>query len=230
MRRIRRSLPLFSLLFLSRLAGAAGSAETPETSEYAAARNGFQFGIRVSLQVPSGSLGSGSSLSDLFGPRVHVAFDIGSKLNPYFFFGGYIGGSYGLEGGAFSSACAATDAYGDGVSCSAESLDGGVVAIVTFLPNAMVDPWMGLTAGYELQALSYAGATGLFSGVSPSALAGFDFRIRNGEHKGILSIGPYGGVTAQKYLTGSAGGSAVDTSAEPFHAWIHFGVRLTFPS
>jgi hypothetical protein len=231
MRRIGRSLPLSSLLFLtSRLAGAAEAREAPDISEYAPARTGFQLGIRVSTQVPSGSLGGGSSLSDLLGPRVHVAFDIGSKLNPYFFFGGYIGGSYGLEGGAFSAACGATDAYGNSVSCSAESLDGGFVAIVTFLPSAMVDPWMGLTAGYELQGLSYGGATGLFSGISPSALAGFDFRIRNGEHKGILSIGPYGGVTAQKYLTGSTGGSAVDTSGEPFHAWIHFGVRLTFPS
>jgi hypothetical protein len=224
-----RCLVVSSVVFVSWPAAAAETSEAPETSEYAAARTGFQLGVRVSTQVPYGTLGGGSSFSDVFGPRLHVAFDIGSKLNPHLFLGGYIGGSYGLEGGAFSSACSATDAYGDGVTCSAESLDGGLIAIVTLLPNAMVDPWLGVTAGYELQGLSYAGATGLFSGISPSALAGFDFRIRNGEHKGIMSIGPYGGATAQKYLTGAVGGSSFDASGEPFHAWIHFGLRLTFP-
>jgi hypothetical protein len=233
MRWIVGSLPFSSLLlvplFLGR-ASAAETAEAPDAYEYAPARTGFQLGIRTSVQVPSGGLGGGASFSDLLGPRVHMAFDIGSRLNPYFFFGGYVGVSYGLSAGAaYGDTCSATDAYGDTVSCTAESLDGGAVAIVTFLPNAMVDPWMGLTVGYELQGMNYAGATGMFSGVSPSVLAGFDFRIRNGDHKGIMSVGPYGGVTVQRYLTGDAGGTTVDTSTEPFHTWIHLGVRVTFP-
>jgi hypothetical protein len=230
MRPVARSLAFLGVFTFSIAAGAAETAESPAQEEYAPARTGFQLGLRLSTQVPSGSLGGGSSLSDLFGPRVHLAIDIGSKLNPYLFFGGYVGGSYGLEGGDFTTACSATDAYGDTVSCSAESVDAGVVAVVTLLPAGFVDPWLGLTAGYEVQVLSYGDATGLFSGVSPSALMGVDFRIRNGDKRAVMSVGPYGGVTLQKYLTGSIDGSAVDTSAEPFHAWIHVGVRLTFPS
>jgi hypothetical protein len=160
---------------------------------------------------------------------MHLAFDIGSRLDPHFFFGGYFGLSYGSEGADFSAACSATDAYGDGVSCTSESFDGGAVGIVSFLPNDFIDPWLGLTLGYEVQGLDYGGATGLFTGVSPSLLGGFDFRVRNGDHKGVLGIGPYGGVTAQRYLTGSLSGGAFDTSSEPFHTWFHFGVRVTLP-
>lgn len=229
MRRFVQSFMLISVLLVSRLSFAE-EAEAPEADEYAPARAGFQLGLRVSTQIPTGSLGGSTSMSDVFGPRVHVAFDIGSKLDPHFFLGGYVGGSYGLEGEAFGSTCSGTDAYGNPVSCTAESLDGGVVGVVTFVPSGFVDPWIGLTAGYELQVLNYAGIAGLYSGLSPSALGGIDFRIRNSDHKSILSIGPYGGVTIQKYVTGSMGGSSFDASAAPFHSWIHFGVRLTLPS
>jgi hypothetical protein len=228
---IAPTLTLLSALSLPTLAAAAETSDSDDPYAYAAAGTGFQLGIRTSVQVPKGSLGGGSSFADVLGPRVHMAFDIGSRLSPYFFLGGYVGFSYGLSAGdAFSAACSATDACGNPVSCTAESLDGGAVAIVTLRPNDLVDPWVGLTLGYELQGLDYAGATGLFSGISPSALGGIDFRIRNGDHKGILSVGPYGGVTFQRYLTGDIGGSSYDTNAEPFHAWIHFGVRVTFPS
>jgi hypothetical protein len=225
------TLTLLSAFSLARPAAAGETSEPEDPYAYAPAGTGFQLGIRTSVQVPSGSLGGGSSFADVLGPRLHMAFDIGSRLSPYFFFGGYVGFSYALSAGdAFSAACSATDACGNPVSCTAESLDGGAVAIATLLPNDMVDPWVGLTLGYELQGLSYAGATGLFSGISPSALGGIDFRIRNGDHKGIMSVGPYGGVTLQRYLTGDIGSSSYDTSSEPFHAWIHLGVRVTFPS
>jgi hypothetical protein len=135
-----------------------------------------------------------------------------------------------MPGNAFSSGCDAIGAYGSGASCTAESLDGGMVAIASFLPNDFIDPWLGVTVGYELQGVDIAGATGLFSGISPSALAGFDFRVRNREHKGILGVGPYVGVTLQRYLTADIGGKPVDTSSEPFHTWIHFGLRFTLPS
>jgi hypothetical protein len=219
---------VISVLSLSRIA-AAGSAESPDTG-YAEAHTGFQFGMRVSAQVPEGSLGSAGTLSSLMGPRMHVAFDIGSKVNPYFFVGGYVGVSYGLQGSGFSSVCSGSDASGDGSSCNAESVDGGLIAIVTFAPNRLVDPWAGLSLGYEVQGLNYAGATGTLTGISPTGLAGIDFRLRNREHKSFMSIGPYGGITAQKYVTARFDGSSLEPAGEPIHAWVHFGFRITFPS
>jgi hypothetical protein len=204
------------------------SAEAPP--DFAPARTGFQLGVRFSVQVPAGGFGGGSSFSDLLGPRGHAAFDIGSKLNPYFFFGGYLGVGFGTPGATYGDACNATDASGNSVSCTAESVDAGLVGIVTFLPSDFVDPWLGATLGYEVQGLEYGGATGLFTGVSPSLLGGVDFRLRNETtHTGLMSVGPYVGVTFQRYFTGAVNGSSTDTSDEPFHMWLHFGVRATFP-
>jgi hypothetical protein len=66
--------------------------------------------------------------------------------------------------------------------------------------------------------------------VSPTLILGVDFRLRNREHKGVVSVGPYFGLTEQKYVTGSLGGVSLETSAEPLHTWFHFGLRVTFPS
>jgi hypothetical protein len=229
MRRLWLLLSLVAIFFVAPLRRAR-AAETDPSDDYAAARTGFQLGVRFSAQVPSGGLGGGASLSDVLGPRAHLAFDIGSKLNPYFFLGGYAGFSYGLQGNAFTAACGATDAYGNSPSCTAESVDGGIVAIVTFMPSDLVDPWVGLSLGYELQGFDYAGASGTFSGISPTVLAGADLRFRDRDHRGVASLGPYLGLTGQKYFTANAGGSSLDAGAEPIHAWIHFGLRLTFPS
>src|ERR1700722_3604618 len=159
MRSAPHSLVVLALLLATPVARAAeeGAPEIP----YAEARTGFQVGVRVSAQVPAGSFVSGTSLGSVLGPRLHMAFDLGSKLNPYFFIGGYLGVSYGVEGSTFSSACSAADESGAGVTCNAESADGGLVAIVTFAPDRLVDPWMGLTLGYEVQGFNYAGVPGL---------------------------------------------------------------------
>jgi len=228
--RVLTILTLSGLSLLSSRHAFAQMAEAPPDRTYADARTGFQAGIRLSAQIPAGNLEPGVTLASLLGPRVHLAFDLGSKVSPYFFVGGYIGMSYGLEGSSFSEICGATDSYGDGASCQAESADGGLVLIATLAPSRLVDPWVGVTVGYEVQGLNYAGASGLLTGVSPTLLTGVDFRIRNREHKGLLSVGPYVGLTAQKYLTASLDGMSIDPSGGPFHAWLHFGLRLTFPS
>jgi hypothetical protein len=230
-----RSLSTTALLLfascLCRLASAQGPESVPP-EEYAPAHTGFQVGFRWSAQLPAGSLGRGANLSDLLGPRMHLAVDIGSKVNPHVFVGGYVGGSYGLQGGTFSTACSNAGTYdnGSGSSCSTESLDGGAILILTFAPSGLVDPWMSVAMGYEVQGLNYVGVSGTFSGLSPSALAGIDFRLRTQEHKSFMSLGPYAGITAQKYLTASLGGSTMDAGSEPIHAWVHFGLRFTFPS
>jgi hypothetical protein len=224
------SLTSGAQLFLAAQLAHADPAEAPPESTYAEARRGFQVGVRMSAQIPSGSLENGVRFASLLGPRIHVAFDLGSKVSPYFFVGGYLGMSYGLEGSSFSDLCGASDGSGNSPTCQAESADGGLVLIATLAPARLMDPWIGITVGYEVQGLNFAGMTGVLTGVSPTALTGVDFRLRNREHRSFMSLGPYVGVTAQKYLSAKLDGSAIGASSEPIHTWFHLGIRITFPS
>ena len=66
--------------------------------EVPAARTGFQIALRTGVAVPLGEVDKGDSMSDTFTPQVPIIADIGVKLIPELFLGGYVGISVGGVG------------------------------------------------------------------------------------------------------------------------------------
>lgn len=207
--------------------------------EWAPARVGFQLDTRVSVEAPSGSLADGTPLSSFLGVRAYWAFDVGWKLNEWMFLGGYLGASFGSEGGSLTQACQAasqseddSDDDSSSSACATLSVDAGAIAMASLNPSGFVNPWVGLGLGTEHQAYAFVGVKGSFDGLElPLLLGGVDFRSRDASHRSTFGIGPYLGATVQKYSSGSVATFAGSSTAPPgTHTWIHVGVRMTlFP-
>src|SRR6187401_1598668 len=119
-------------------AAQAAAAEAPP------ARQGFQMAIRTGYAIPLGSAAgnvntSGDlAMSDFVTGQVPVIFDIGGKIGPDFFLGGYFGLGFGGPAGMQSAECDALNA-----SCTALSLHIGIEGQYHIMPGEPVNPWVG---------------------------------------------------------------------------------------
>jgi len=73
------------------------------------ARTGFQIALRTGVAVPLGKIDEGSKMSDTFTPQVPIIADIGVKVIPELFLGGYIGIAVGGVGDTIKTACDAVN-------------------------------------------------------------------------------------------------------------------------
>ncbi|HEX7667785.1 MAG TPA: hypothetical protein VF407_24830 [Polyangiaceae bacterium] len=174
------------------------------------ARTGFQMAARLGYQVPLGNAADGVKQSDIFGGQVPVYLDIGGKVHPNVFVGGYLGLGIGGCG----------DGFAQSQSCASASFHFGAEILVSILPDRLVDPWVGYGIGIETGAVSTGdNRTGSLLGVEfGHFLGGVDFRVTKG-----FGIGPYldfgvGEYTSQSYkvngveLTSGIDGKAVHES------------------
>ena len=84
-----RTLLLALLLPLGLFVAQPAHADEPETS-----RSAVEIGARAGVALPVGSSANGVSLGDAVAAQVPIQVDLGVRLNPHFFLGGY--GSYGF--------------------------------------------------------------------------------------------------------------------------------------
>jgi hypothetical protein len=92
---------------------------------------------RVSSSEASPSSSKSTQLSDVVGPQLTTTVDIGAKIIPSLFLGGYLGLNVGNAGGKLGDACAAAHR-----SCTSKTHRIGIQAQFHFMPDGKVKrPW-----------------------------------------------------------------------------------------
>ena len=191
-------------------------------------RRGFQMSIRPGVGIPVGSLVKDVDLKDFFGPQFLTTLAIGAKLTNNAFVGGYLGLGFGGAGGKTADGCDRLS-----VSCSAVSVHLGVEAKYGFIPDGLVNPWLGYGIGLEVSHLSLSG-----DGDSSSAtltgfefghfMGGVDFRVSR-----VFGIGPFVDFSLAQFSSSSVSGSGSGTTDgsitdKALHSWLTIGANVTF--
>jgi hypothetical protein len=218
------------------LAAAFGS--TCAFSAAARAEPRFEAGGRLGYAVHLGELESGTDLSQLTLGRVPLWVDLGVRLTPAISIASYLEVGAGLPGRALARDCDAYEALG--TSCEAETgaLRIGLQSQLHLAPGAAIDPWLGLTAGYEWMAFELEleqsdDASELNRGVHGFELGlqgGADFRISS-----RAGLGPFAALTFGRYHSyvaecdgecGVVSRSSGEIAEPSLHGALVLGVRV----
>jgi hypothetical protein len=186
-------------------------------------RTGFQMDIRTGYSVPMGKLAEGQKLSDTTSGQVPIIVDIGAKVIPELFVGGYLGLGFGGAGGATANSCDA-----NGVDCVSVSLSLGIEAQYHILPAGQVNPWIGYGLGYQSLAMG-ASKGGVSSSISYGGfefarlMGGVDFRVSR-----VFGVGPFVDLSMASYGRISNGDTSIDIPETAMHQWLTLGARFVF--
>lgn len=201
------------------------------------ASSGFQLGLRTGYAIPLGKVDEEpvapgepdiTAMSNTFGGQVPFIVDIGGKLSPSIFLGGFLGLGIGGAGGNLKTLC-----DGSGLSCSTATFRIGAEIFYGFIPDGSVNPWLGYGIGIESSGVGISGngrsGTVALSGFEFAHLmGGADFRVSP-----IFGIGPFVDFSLGQYTRvtedfGTGGrieGSIANTT---MHEWLTLGVRGVF--
>ncbi len=174
----------------------------------------LSFGIRAEYAFPFGAAVEGGNLSDVVAGVFLVGGELGYQIVPrlnllaYFFYG-----FPSIAGGA-NSTCSDPTAQ-----CSANMIRFGVVGNYHFTPYKKIDPWVGLSVGWEVLNVSSEDDTGAtlqassLNGLELGALLGVEYRP--GANFGL---GPY--------VEGSGGHYFDPAAGSAIHGWFTIGIRV----
>jgi hypothetical protein len=222
-------------------AGAANSANTANVDRTDGERDGdhaegpepdgFTIGARVGYALPMGTVAKDANTPDLsrnYSGLFPFWADIGYRINPRWYVGGYF--QFAIAGTA-GDVC---NRAANGGSCSSSGTDirFGALARYAFPPGKKnLSPWIGVSTGYEIASMS----TTAGSNTSDTSVKGWEFI---GLHLGVdyrptpeLSIGPMIMASFGQYQSYSSSGSnngasnSGDFNNTALHEWIFLGLR-----
>jgi hypothetical protein len=204
----------------------APSPERYEREEAPYARTGFQAAVRTGIALPSGSLTgqSGTGLSTAFKAQVPIFLELGAKVTPSIFLGGFASLGFGGAGNDFRTANGCTISANR--SCLATSFHIGVELQYHFQPDARMNPWVGLGLGYESATASASGAGIPSASYNVTGLqflmlsGGLDFRLSR-----TFGIGPWLGLDLGQYGHESINSVDANIQNSALHEWFSLGVR-----
>jgi OmpW family len=179
---------------------------------------GFELGLRTGYALPLGPAdGSGDNLSDVISGAVPIWIDMGARISPSFYLGGFF--QYGV--GFVSSTLGSAGCNVSGVSCSMNDLMFGVDTQFHLDPTAQFDPYLGVGVGYEILNFNASGGDQSvslsFNGFQFANLqAGLDYKPTP-----ELGIGPFVMMSFGEYSSGSEG----SISQTAIHEWFTVGFR-----
>lgn len=212
----------------------AARAETPKAEpkgEEGPEPSGFSLGARLGYALPMGSiakdssLGGATDLSKTAAGMVPLWADIGYRINPHWWVGGY------FQLGIVSTAGDLCKRLANGSACSSSGTDirfGGQVRY-TFKPEAKFAPWIGVSSGYEIvnvgvtvgQASADMSAKGWeFVGFH----LGADFHPMPALSMGPVVMASFGQYASQSWSQPNSSGSS-DFTNTALHQWVFLGFR-----
>lgn len=193
--------------------GAAG-AQTPK------ARTGFQMDIRTGYSIPMGKLEGDNGLvgstkiTDAVSGQVPFILDIGGKVIPELFVGGYFGLGFGAAGGRLKTSCP---------NCNAVGLHVGAELQYHFLPASFVNPWLGYGIGLESLAVGDSRSVGWGGFEFARLMGGADFRLNR-----VFGVGPFVDFSMATFSTYNDGDQSRSIPETGIHEWLTLGVRFVF--
>lgn len=188
------------------------------------------FGARIGYSFPAGSAEKSVSLSDTTSGALPIQLDAFYRITPKIHAGAYF--SFGP---AFNGAMASLAADG---KASQSQIRYGIQGQYHFAsaPEVM-DPWGGITLGFESARLSttpdsggdkYSGSTSAFMfGVEGGVGWTVMNNLRVGPFLGI-ALGSYGSVSTTVTKHGVTTDGSIDIPETAIHTWITLGVSGTF--
>ena len=195
-----------------------------------AVRLGFQMALRGGYAHPLGraSGASDGKMSDVTTGQIPVIVELGGKVVPNLFLGGYLGIAGGLAAGNLDDLCDEAD-----YDCYALGIRAGLEGHFQLVPHGRTNPWIGYGIGYETLTVSMSDGddTGSFSVSGPEyarVMAGLDFRLSRG-----FGLGPFLDVSIGKYTQykdDPPGGESDDGDIPKtgMHEWVTVGARFVF--
>ncbi len=189
------------------------------------ARVGFQMAMRTGYSIPMGKVAEGVDMSNFFSGQVPIIVDIGGKVIPELFIGGYFGLGFGATAGDLKRDCDDANA-----SCFTLGIHLGVEAQYHILPAGSVNPWIGYGLGIE--SVGYSATIG--NTTQHESLSGFEFaRFSGGVDFRVsrtFGVGPFIDFSMGKYSSANNGDTSVDIPNTAAHQWLTLGARFViFP-
>jgi hypothetical protein len=166
----------------------------------------FEAGGRLGYALPFGEIEQGMDVSEVLVGRVPLWVDLGVRLTEAISVGAYLEVGAGIPGPYLDRECARYAA--DGTACDAETgtLRIGVQGQFHFAPREKLDPWVGLSLGYEWMTFEFelaepSGDTlDLTQGAHGFELlglqGGLDFRLNS-----RVGFGPFAAFTLGRYTS-----------------------------
>lgn len=229
-------------------ASSAALAQSSGTKE-----SGLALGLRLGYALPMGKLGTAATpgttpntskddLSDTVTGMVPIWIDVGYRVNPAIYVGGFFQYGFGFVNKDNSTAC------NQGISCSAHDIALGANIHYHIQPAAQFDPWIGAGLGYEILGVSESGTATAQVGTQAISITvddsgstkGFQFLIL--EAGGDFTpapdfvVGPFVSFALGQYSTYSVSGTSGgvtrsqdgDLTDTGMHEWLTIGVRGQF--
>ena len=227
---MRASMVFLSLVATSGYARLAAGQELPRGSPPPAARVGFQLGLRTGLAVPLGKADGAPNgeMANLFSAQVPLLVEIGGKVIPQLFVGGYLGLAFGGTAGDLQRTCVSSHA-----TCFAAGARLGAEAQFHILPAARANPWIGYGIGYESVAVGFSegsrtGSVSYNGFEFAHFMGGVDFRFSR-----VFGLGTFASFSIGQYRRShyELSGDPViegDIPEKAIHEWFTVGLRTVF--
>lgn len=204
------------------------------------AESGFEAGLRLGYAVPMGDVDKDDPLSDGISGHVPLWVDVGYRITPEVFLGGYGQYGFGALAGDIETACdnleQQAEASGGSGSCSISILRLGLQAQYRFTPERESSGWLGVGMGYEWMPF-HLEASGMGTSVEATlTTSGFEFlNLQLGwdfDLSPSFRLGPFFAFSLAQFSdTEVECSGALTCPASPsldekaMHQWLFFGVR-----
>jgi hypothetical protein len=202
-------------------------------------RPGFEIGVRTGYAFSAGHLGAppngtDNDLGDYVSGQMPLWLDVGYRLIPELYLGGYFQYGFGFVNDDRQDLCRNAN-----VDCSASDIRLGVMGRYHFAPLWQLSPWLGLGIGYEWGAFSLhqslIGTSNTDSSWSGFELvnlqAGADFHL---SPRTVLapfvsfSLGQYRSTSTTTTTANTTTTTDQDLAKKSLHEWILIGLRFAF--
>jgi hypothetical protein len=215
-----------------------GFSQLAQAQEAPRARTGFQMALRTGLAKPLGKLGrvtppvdgSSQDLADFTSVQVPLLVELGGKVIPNLFIGGYLGFSFGGAGGQNAELL---NCSSSSITCVSATFRLGLELQYHILPREKVNPWVGYGIGIESIAVGVsqpgADVTRGYSGWELAHfMGGVDFRLTR-----VFGLGPFVDLSLGKYTRAHVKIEGLDEASDDIddtrlHEWLTIGARFVF--
>jgi hypothetical protein len=206
------------------------------------AKSGFEAGLRLGYGLPLGDVSEGEPLSDGISGHVPLWLDLGYRVTPQLFLGGYGQYGFGSLSGDLETTCDnledQAEASGGSGSCSIAVIRLGLQGHYRFTPERESSGWLGLGLGYEWMPITIeAEAQGSRAEATITA-SGFEFfNLQFGWDFDLapqFRLGPFVTFSMAQFDSADATCSGGLTCPTPdfdnraMHQWLFFGARGVF--